>query len=642
MTNDTKTEPTISDEDDPVPMILTCPSCNRRHIDEGEFSTKVHHTHACQNCGLVWRPAIVATVGVEFLPGFRNDVAPTLASVPSDNLSILAAQNIVRMYDFIPKDADHIASVIRNAYAAQTAEVERLRIALRDETQLRVSQGADLIRQRDAAKEENERLRNSADDAESARSLLVVQLQDANADNERLQRKLAERGEQLTAETTRKSALEKELERVTDAIFAPLAKHIGRHIDPVEMLEQERRDDLENLNELLAERDKESAESLALAGKAVMQLQQQLHDWRVHEAVEHLGCYGPSPRTPPESRASSGEKFACGAIHPEKQYICVLYRGHGGGGHIANGISWNSPSNISCGRHSTERALAPQPPEAQPSGVAGVCECGPDYNKDDCLLHGPYATPQLAPAIELCNYPGCGDPKSAHFDDAANGRGHCNSCCDPEDTDSHVACNHLFRPAPATAENVECPSAPYPITAAEKLYASGFETDDARFIYRLICSWLPDDRCPQTTMSHVTAKAHALALLDKIDEQRNAAELTTLRADVDRRIAEAIADEHQRGYERGQREAKEEVAAVREQLETEKRRVDLILSARKVEVDDLKERLASVSPQPSVDREALLGKIEGFLVDQIGVQPRIAIGYAVRVLALIESSGGGL
>jgi hypothetical protein len=54
-------------------MILTCPACNRRHIDEGEFATRPHHTHACQTCGMVWRPAIVNTVGVRFLPGFKNE-----------------------------------------------------------------------------------------------------------------------------------------------------------------------------------------------------------------------------------------------------------------------------------------------------------------------------------------------------------------------------------------------------------------------------------------------------------------------------------------------------------------------------------------------------------------------------------------
>ena len=61
---------------EPIPMLLPCPACGERHIDEGEFVTKPHHTHACQNCGMVWRPAIVHTFGVRFLPGFKN--APEL------------------------------------------------------------------------------------------------------------------------------------------------------------------------------------------------------------------------------------------------------------------------------------------------------------------------------------------------------------------------------------------------------------------------------------------------------------------------------------------------------------------------------------------------------------------------------------
>lgn len=56
----------------PIPMRIPCPDCGTLHIDAGEFATKPHHTHACQACGLVWRPAVVATVGVEFLPGFKN------------------------------------------------------------------------------------------------------------------------------------------------------------------------------------------------------------------------------------------------------------------------------------------------------------------------------------------------------------------------------------------------------------------------------------------------------------------------------------------------------------------------------------------------------------------------------------------
>lgn len=58
--------------DTPIPMLLWCPECGKRHIDEGEFATKPHHTHACQHCGHVWRPCVMTTVGVQFLPGYKN------------------------------------------------------------------------------------------------------------------------------------------------------------------------------------------------------------------------------------------------------------------------------------------------------------------------------------------------------------------------------------------------------------------------------------------------------------------------------------------------------------------------------------------------------------------------------------------
>ena len=64
----------------PTPMILHCPECGTRHIDKGRFAKKRHHTHACQGCGFVWRPAVVATVGVKFLPGFKD--ASEKGSVP--------------------------------------------------------------------------------------------------------------------------------------------------------------------------------------------------------------------------------------------------------------------------------------------------------------------------------------------------------------------------------------------------------------------------------------------------------------------------------------------------------------------------------------------------------------------------------
>ena len=58
------------------PMLLWCPGCHVRHIDVGIWVDKPHHTHACQSCGMVWRPALIPTVGVQFLPGFKNEPAP--------------------------------------------------------------------------------------------------------------------------------------------------------------------------------------------------------------------------------------------------------------------------------------------------------------------------------------------------------------------------------------------------------------------------------------------------------------------------------------------------------------------------------------------------------------------------------------
>lgn len=67
-----------------IPMILFCPN-GHRHIDEGEFATNAHHTHACQECGIVWRPAKVNTHGVRFLPGYRNDPVAEAMIFGEDN-----------------------------------------------------------------------------------------------------------------------------------------------------------------------------------------------------------------------------------------------------------------------------------------------------------------------------------------------------------------------------------------------------------------------------------------------------------------------------------------------------------------------------------------------------------------------------
>lgn len=63
-------------EVEPVAMLIWCPMCHHRHIDRGDFATKPHRDHSCQKCGLTWRPAIVPTTGVPFLPGYKSDEDP--------------------------------------------------------------------------------------------------------------------------------------------------------------------------------------------------------------------------------------------------------------------------------------------------------------------------------------------------------------------------------------------------------------------------------------------------------------------------------------------------------------------------------------------------------------------------------------
>ncbi len=64
---DTRAPPASTGEPatrDPLPMLLSCPLCKTRHVDEGESALNPHHTHRCLRCGFQWRPALGNTVGV--------------------------------------------------------------------------------------------------------------------------------------------------------------------------------------------------------------------------------------------------------------------------------------------------------------------------------------------------------------------------------------------------------------------------------------------------------------------------------------------------------------------------------------------------------------------------------------------------
>lgn len=62
--------------DEPIPMVLHCPSCGLQHIDAPDsapqfvsvddvWTNPPHRSHLCCRCGTVWRPADVPTNGVE-------------------------------------------------------------------------------------------------------------------------------------------------------------------------------------------------------------------------------------------------------------------------------------------------------------------------------------------------------------------------------------------------------------------------------------------------------------------------------------------------------------------------------------------------------------------------------------------------
>lgn len=58
-------------ESESIPMLLWCPMCHTRHIDAD--TRPAHSTHACQKCGHLWKPALVNTRGVQFLPGTKTE-----------------------------------------------------------------------------------------------------------------------------------------------------------------------------------------------------------------------------------------------------------------------------------------------------------------------------------------------------------------------------------------------------------------------------------------------------------------------------------------------------------------------------------------------------------------------------------------
>jgi len=58
----------LAEQRAPVPMVLHCPKCGEQHVDKPDpphWTNPPHRSHLCAQCGWIWRPADIDTVGVE-------------------------------------------------------------------------------------------------------------------------------------------------------------------------------------------------------------------------------------------------------------------------------------------------------------------------------------------------------------------------------------------------------------------------------------------------------------------------------------------------------------------------------------------------------------------------------------------------
>lgn len=109
---------------EPVPMLLWCPMCRTRHVDVGKYAIEAHHGHACQNpeCGFVWRPSATPTAGVRTLPGFLNESAETFAKLSSGVVS--RNPEVARLMREELSADPKVADEIRRGAAAMPADLK--------------------------------------------------------------------------------------------------------------------------------------------------------------------------------------------------------------------------------------------------------------------------------------------------------------------------------------------------------------------------------------------------------------------------------------------------------------------------------------------------------------------------------------
>ena len=95
---DAQPEPAAPTVVEPIDMVLHCPACGLQHVDapeavhepqpdgsahaEEHWNNPPHRSHKCGICGHIWRPADVATNGVQAVKTKGKDDSPIAATPP--------------------------------------------------------------------------------------------------------------------------------------------------------------------------------------------------------------------------------------------------------------------------------------------------------------------------------------------------------------------------------------------------------------------------------------------------------------------------------------------------------------------------------------------------------------------------------
>lgn len=113
----------------PIPMMLFCPRCGNQHIDEPDERTPdwdnpPHRSHLCHDCGCIWRPADVATVGVDSIHSAgKADNWPT--NSPDAKAALLATsandpsngEAVERLREALQTGRDYVSGVVAGGLA---------------------------------------------------------------------------------------------------------------------------------------------------------------------------------------------------------------------------------------------------------------------------------------------------------------------------------------------------------------------------------------------------------------------------------------------------------------------------------------------------------------------------------------------